>query len=645
MKAFAPCEGLDVALLGDSRPLLIAGRLLADLGARVTRSPGTTLDVADAAWTRIPVGEPAPLRGEVADLSLVDGPPRELPGVSDLRPRVFLVGTGSQARNRHLPIGERELAAIAGVAVAVGEPGRPPLPLPNGCLDALVGAHVAAAGMGALLAGAHTVEVAAVDVVASTVAINDGIYTPYGLPWHREGRRASASGGCYPYGLFPARDGYVFLIGRASADWERLMTAAGRPAWSERARYRDVRAMGTQYPDEVDALLGEWLATQTVDDVMAAAAKYHFPAGPVRCPGQVLEMRSLAGWWRQVSVGDATVSVPGVPYEIRPVPGAAPSRSLADLLVVDLSWVWSGPSVASALADLGATVVKVESSRRPDNSRLRGRPAVLRNIDGVPPMETVPYFHAVNRGKLSLTLDFTHPDGLHLLLDLVNRADVFIENLSPGVCDRLGLDPRTVARTNPGCVYLSMPGYPPHPDFEGLRAYAPVLSSGAGIEALVRYPGEDALGLPTFGYADANAAAHGLFLVLSALWARSTGHGARAVLHQFTGTVFANGRNLIDAQLGRLPDGLDPFEDGDPLVEAGDLPRSSWVSNDLFAEVDHPWVRPLQLPRLAWRMDGQFPRIRGCGPALGQDTRRVLGEFLGLEKAEIDRLSQAGALL
>lgn len=642
MSGFLPCTGLRVLLQGSSRRLAVAGRLLADLGATVNAPFEASLEPSDRAWLGVTPAAP----DTATDLCLIDGPPRDGLFETAATTAVFVVGTGSTAGHGHQPVGERELAGLAGVAVVVGEPGRPPLPVPPGCLDAVVGAHVAGAGLAGLLAGTRRVEVAAVDVIAAAVATNASNFLPYGVPWHRAGRRASASGGCYPYGLFRVADGYVCLIGRSRDDWEALLLAAGEPEWSRRPRYRDLRAMGRDYPDEVDALLAPWLERQSVDGLVAAGAAHGFPVGPVRTPAEVLETPALAGWWRRGRVGGEVVQVPGCPFALRGVAGGGALPELEDLFVLDLSWVWSGPAVGAALADLGATVVKVESRRRLDNTRLRGRPSFLRDVAEAPALEVAPLFHALNRGKHSLALDLTSASARDVLLRLAESAHVIVENLRPGVCDRFGLDPATMAEINPGCVYLSMPGYPAHPDFAGLRAYAPVLSGAAGIESVVRYPGEDVLGLSTFGFSDANAAAQGILAVLAGLWGRRrAGVGSRVVLNQFSGAVFANGRNLVDAQVGALEEGLEPLSEADALVRAEDLPASPWTSADLFASLPHPWLGDLLLPRLPWRMDGRFRPIERTGPVLGDANGRMLRDVLCLSHEEVTHLADHDVLV
>ncbi|MQA76702.1 MAG: hypothetical protein GEU88_20790, partial [Solirubrobacterales bacterium] len=106
---------------------------------------------------------------------------------------VRYAGSGSAAPQPCASLDERSLAGASGVAVAIGEPDRPPLPVPDGSLDHMVGTHVASAGLAALLSGESDVEVAAADVVAWSAATNANLYLPYGARWERAGRRASGS--------------------------------------------------------------------------------------------------------------------------------------------------------------------------------------------------------------------------------------------------------------------------------------------------------------------------------------------------------------------------------------------------------------------------------------------------------------------
>jgi crotonobetainyl-CoA:carnitine CoA-transferase CaiB-like acyl-CoA transferase len=634
-------DGLTVELLGDARPLRVAGRWLEDLGARVTATQTAARGEADELW--LGPFEPLPDASAAVDLVLTEH------GMASRRGKgpatVTYASTSSRARRSNERLDERALAAVGGVAIAVGEPDRPPLPLPDGCLDAMIGAHVAAAGLAALIGGSKETEVAGADVVAWAVATNMHLYLPYGLPWFRAGRRASGSGGCYPYALFDAADGLYCLIGRTDRDWRSLVSAMGDPAWALDGAFLDPRIVGRRYPERADAHVDPWAAAHTRAELTAILAGYAFPGGPALRPDEVLEVPSIGDRWRTRRRGEAEIRTPGTPFDVTTSSGAPPLPSFRDLLVLDLAWVWSGPAVTVGLADLGATVVKIESATRPDNTRLRGRPEVLPTASDAPPLELTPYFHALNRGKRSASLDLSTESGRALLWELAGQADVIVENLTPGVMDRFGIAPQRVQQANPGCVFLSMPGYGDHPTTKGLRAYAPVLSSGAGIESQIAYPGEPPVGAMTFGFSDANAASVGLLLALAGLYAREArGVGAAITLSQFDAAVFANGHSIVAAQLGE-PGGLEPLHDaGDLVVRAEDLPSSPWVSNDLFTRIRTRWLDQMAVARLPWRRDGALPTAGGAGPELGAHTDEVLSARLGLDEGQITALRQNGAL-
>jgi crotonobetainyl-CoA:carnitine CoA-transferase CaiB-like acyl-CoA transferase len=631
-------EGLTVAVLGDARPLRVAGRWLVDLGAHVVGGAASGWAEADDLW--LGALDPVDDAGR-ADLVLAER-------AADSRSHrgavtVWYTGTGSRAEDPRRRLSERTLAAVGGVAVAVGQPGRPSLPLPDGCLDAMIGAHIAAAGLAALLDEVRETEVSGADVVAWAVATNLHLYLPYGLPWHRAGRRASGSGGCYPYGLFDAADGVYCLIGRTDRDWRSLLMAMGNPEWAKDAAFRDPRLLGRRYPERADAHVDPWTARHTRAELTAITARHAFPGGPVLSPHEVLTVPSIADRWRTVRHGDTVVRVPGVPFDVTTSSGASSAPTVRDLLVLDLSWVWSGPAVGVGLADLGATVIKIESATRPDNTRMRGAPESV--SPEAPPLEVTPYFHALNRGKRSLALNLSTEGGRNLLWDLARRADVIVENLTPGVMGRFGIAPDRLLQANPGCIFLSMPGYRGHSTTKGLRAYAPVLSAGAGIESLIAYPGEPPVGAMTFGFSDANAASAGLLLSLAGLHARRVRRmGSAITLSQFDAAVLANGHNIVAAQVGRRTSGLVPLDETDHVTAAEDLPTSPWISPDLFATVRDRWLGGVRVARLPWRRDGELPIARDAGPELGAHTDDVLGTRLGLQEHEIERLRANGAL-
>ncbi|MGQ3675873.1 CaiB/BaiF CoA transferase family protein [Xanthobacter sp. TB0139] len=131
---------------------------------------------------------------------------------------------------------------------------------------------------------------------------------------------------------------------------------------------------------------------------------------------------------------------------------------LAGLKVVELARILAGPWIGQTLADLGAEVIKVESPAG-DDTRSWGPPFIERP-DGKGGTERVAaYFHAANRGKTSITCDFSSAEDLSRVKDLIREADVVIENFKLGGLRKFGLDYDSVATLNPRAVYASVTGF------------------------------------------------------------------------------------------------------------------------------------------------------------------------------------------
>ena len=130
---------------------------------------------------------------------------------------------------------------------------------------------------------------------------------------------------------------------------------------------------------------------------------------------------------------------------------------LGHVRVLELSRVLAGPWAAQTLADLGASVIKVERPGAGDDTRAFA-PPYARDADGNPSSESA-YFLSTNRGKRSVTIDFTHPEGQKLVQALAAQSDVLIENFKVDGLARYGLDYPALAARNPGLVYCSITGF------------------------------------------------------------------------------------------------------------------------------------------------------------------------------------------
>ncbi|MEO9150736.1 MAG: CaiB/BaiF CoA-transferase family protein [Burkholderiaceae bacterium] len=136
---------------------------------------------------------------------------------------------------------------------------------------------------------------------------------------------------------------------------------------------------------------------------------------------------------------------------------ATSAGALSHLRVLDLSRVLAGPWCGQNLADLGAEVVKVERPVVGDDTRGWGPPWML-DAAGNETRDST-YFAAANRGKKSITIDISRPDGQQLIRELAEQSDVLIENYKVGDLKRYGLDYDSLKAANPRLVYCSVTGY------------------------------------------------------------------------------------------------------------------------------------------------------------------------------------------
>lgn len=160
------------------------------------------------------------------------------------------------------------------------------------------------------------------------------------------------------------------------------------------------------------------------------------------------------------------------------------SGPLAGIRVVDFGHVWAGPYCTATLADLGAEVIKVESTHRLDVHRRQGP-----YQEGAPEYDRSGVWNAQNRGKRSVALNLRTPQGRAVARRLLDASDVTVENFSPGVMDRLELSYPVVSESNRGLVYASLSAFGQQGPFRSGVGYGPSLDAWSGLDSMTRYPG------------------------------------------------------------------------------------------------------------------------------------------------------------
>ncbi len=176
--------------------------------------------------------------------------------------------------------------------------------------------------------------------------------------------------------------------------------------------------------------------------------------------------------------------------------------------MIDLSRVLAGPLCTQMLADQGADVIKVEPPAG-DETRTLGPPF---NDDG-----DAAYFTAVNRGKRAIALDLSHPDGQATLLQLLESADVVIENFIPGTMARWGLDFDTVLKQRcPRLIYCAISGFGADGPLGGLPGYDAVLQAMCGLMSVNGdlASGPTRVGVPIVDHLTGYSALTGILLAL-----------------------------------------------------------------------------------------------------------------------------------
>ncbi len=215
------------------------------------------------------------------------------------------------------------------------------------------------------------------------------------------------------------------------------------------------------------------------------------------------------------------------------------SLPLEGYRVVDFGWVAAAPIIGGLLADLGAEVIKIESKSRWDTSRFTpDNTARDPNKD--------PWFHSLNRGKLSITLNLAKPEAIELSKRLIEKSDIVIENYSPGVMRRYGLDYESLRKLKRDVIMISLSACGQDGPYSHLVAYGPSLNGLAGLDSMVGYENDRVLGMQQ-AFSDFNGPIHGLFSVLAALYHREkTGEGGYIDLAQLETLVSVIGEGIME---------------------------------------------------------------------------------------------------
>ena len=447
--------------------------------------------------------------------------------------------------------------AMGGLMYIQGDDARPPCAAPCDQASQMASLHAVCGSMAALRHRGQTgrcqhVEVSMQEVVAHL------LFTLSRYAYSGEiVRRIGLASAFALTGYYPCKDGYVSLCVFLNHHWQTLVEwmdneALADPIWLD----VDFRR---SHSDVADQFVAEFAKDFSVQEFLEQGRSRHLAVSPVNTTAALLDSPQTRARDYLVKVNHPHIGEhlnPGTPYRFsrtpwnvaRPAPlqdqhraeiieeidkiaptrpQKAPARKtrgrssppLKGVRVADFSRVWAGPFATRYLADLGAEVIRIETSEYLDLGRLR--------------VDSGPTFPETNRGKLGVTLNFRHPRGLDLARRLVAVSDVVIENFAAGVIERRGLGYEDLKEVRPDVVMLSMPGYGNIGPYSAHAAYGQNLMAYSGLSLLWGHPDSPLEARPKVHYADFMSAAIGGSAVLAALEYRSrTGHGQYIELAQ-----------------------------------------------------------------------------------------------------------------
>ncbi len=284
-------------------------------------------------------------------------------------------------------------------------------------------------------------------------------------------------------------------------------------------------------------------------------------------------------------------------------------KPLDGVRVLDLTRVLAGPFCTMNLADLGADVIKIEVPGRGDDSR---------SFAPIMPSGDSGYFYSVNRGKRSVTIDLRTADGARIFLELAAKADVVVENFSPGTMNRFALGYERLKAANPKIILCSISGFGQTGPMSEAPAYDIVAQALGGTMSITGSPGGEP-GRCGVSIGDLAAALYGVIAIVSALRVRDRdGVGCHLDIA------------MLDCQVAMLEDALARYS------VSGKIPERLGTR--------HPSITPFQQFRAA---DDYFVMgagnesiwIRFCDAISKQELRDN-----PLFKTNADRTANHGAL-
>ena len=472
---------------------------------------------------------------------------------------------------------DASIHALTGLMHGIGDPDGPPI-IPTGYQAQMIGGLSAFNGslgflLGHLLSGQDTSDVFFLDAsiweanmcltdIGAAISFND-----QPMPKRLGINRFAPT---YPLGIWPCKDGWLGVTVLNPSQWTAFCQLLGLDDLAMESKYQSSMARLDDVAI-IEPRILKALSEHSAKDLFYRGQGMRIPLARVPTMeelftvDQYIERRAFS----EYSSEGETFQAPSCPFRLVETPpifggdatplgahnqlwdratskvedsqGAARSKGLEEidlgitqgplegLVIVDLSMGWAGPLATRNLADMGATVIKIESCTRFDWFRSWEATEEWINSNGA---EKEVRFINLNRNKLDVTLDFESAAGRDLLLRLVGKADALIENFSGGVLPKLQLNYPVLCQENPQLVMVSMPAFGGTGPWSTFRAYGSTVEQSSGLPHLQGSEHQPPTMLHV-AFGDAIAGMYGTAALLTALFhKKKTGQGQAVDLSQ-----------------------------------------------------------------------------------------------------------------
>jgi crotonobetainyl-CoA:carnitine CoA-transferase CaiB-like acyl-CoA transferase len=294
---------------------------------------------------------------------------------------------------------------------------------------------------------------------------------------------------------------------------------------------------------------------------------------------------------------------------------------LSDIRVLDFTWFLATAGATRFLAALGAECIKVEWKGHPDSRNAamapvggrQARQAATGPLEGVTDLDMGGQFHNKNAGKLGLSLNIQHPEGLKIAKQLAAMSDVVAEGFSPGVLERLGLGYEVLRSMNRRIIYAQQSGFGTAGRYGRYRMFGPTGASMAGLSEMSGMPSPMAPVGWGYSYLDWIGAYSFAQAIMCALLQReSTGEGQWVDASQCEAGLFLSGTTLLDWSINGRPyartGNRSPYKPAAPHGIYRTKGIDSWIALACFDQ--HEWEALTTVAeKRAWREDERFATL------------------------------------